>query len=132
MTNKQTVSEGGSSVSRARVGRMRDSQRRVSDANRVPTGRKRRDSPPRPDVSGRRVSVSPRGVQDTRVDTLWRERAGAAQSEFCLGSGDLLEMSVPRVDDMQALRARIDPAGMITLPHVGAIQAAGLTESQLA
>src|SRR5262245_56062735 len=61
------------------------------------------------------------------VDKLWRERAGAAQGEFCLGPGDLLEISVPRVDDMQGLHARIDPAGMITLPNVGAIQGAGLT-----
>jgi polysaccharide biosynthesis/export protein len=66
-----------------------------------------------------------------RVDTLWRERSGAAQGEFCLGPGDLLDISVPRVDDMQGLRARIDPAGMVTLPNLGAIQAAGLTESQL-
>ena len=53
------------------------------------------------------------------------------EGEFCLGPGDLLEISVPRVDDMQGLRARIYPAGTITLPHVGAIQAAGLTEAQL-
>jgi polysaccharide export outer membrane protein len=62
---------------------------------------------------------------------LWKERAGPAEGAFCLGPGDLLEVSVPRVDDMQGLRARIDPAGTITLPHVGAIQAAGLTEAGL-
>jgi polysaccharide biosynthesis/export protein len=99
---------------------------RVSDASRVPTAQA-----PEQSAASQSQSQSQSQPGAPRVDMLWRERAGAAQGEFCLGSGDLLEISVPRVDDMQALRARIDPAGMITLPHVGAIQAAGLTESQL-
>jgi polysaccharide export outer membrane protein len=69
--------------------------------------------------------------QDARVPALWRARGGAAETDFCLGRGDLVELSVARVEELQGLRARISPTGTITLPHVGAIQAAGLTETEL-
>ena len=83
-------------------------------------------------VSQGAVSQSqPAASQDTRIHALWAERSAAAESAFCLGPGDLLEVSVPRVDEIQGLHARISPAGTITLPHLGTIQAAGLTENQL-
>ena len=83
-------------------------------------------------VSQGAVSQSqPAASQDTRIHALWGERSAAAESAFCHGPGDLLEVSVPRVDEIQGLHARISPAGTITLPHLGTIQAAGLTENQL-
>jgi protein involved in polysaccharide export with SLBB domain len=83
-------------------------------------------------VSQGAVSQSQGAVsQDTRVHRLWAERGGAAETDFCLGAGDLVEVSVPRVPEMQALRARVSPDGTITLPHVGVIQATGSTEAQL-
>jgi polysaccharide export outer membrane protein len=72
-----------------------------------------------------------RAPQDARVRRLWQARGSAAEENFCLGRGDLVDVSVARVDEMQGLRARVSPTGTITLPHVGAIQASGLTETEL-
>jgi polysaccharide biosynthesis/export protein len=69
--------------------------------------------------------------QDSRVHRLWAERGNAAETNFCLGPGDLVEVSVARVDEMQGLHARVSPAGTITLPNIGVIQASGLTEAEL-
>jgi polysaccharide biosynthesis/export protein len=69
--------------------------------------------------------------QDSRVHRLWAERGNAAESNFCLGPGDLVEVSVARVDEMQGLHARVSPAGTITLPNIGVIRASGLTEAEL-
>src|SRR5262249_16746019 len=88
--------------------------------------------PPSTAVSQGAVAPSPAAAsQDTRLHKVWLEGRAGAERAFCLGPGDLLEVSVPRVDEIQGLHARISPAGTITLPHLGTIQAAGLTEAQL-
>jgi polysaccharide export outer membrane protein len=69
--------------------------------------------------------------QDGRVRELWAQRGGVDAASFCLGPGDVIEVSVARADELQGARARISPAGTINLPHVGTIQAAGLTEAEL-
>lgn len=100
-------------------------------ATRGPSVRGATAEPPaavsQPAVSQSQGTVS----QDTRVKGLWAQRGQAGATDFCLGAGDLVEVSVPRVPEMQGLRARVSPEGTITLPHVGAIQATGLTEAQL-
>jgi polysaccharide export outer membrane protein len=69
---------------------------------------------------------------DSVIQALWRERtAGGIRTEPCLGPGDLIEISVFRWPDIQGYRARVSPAGMISLPLLGNMRAAGLTESQL-
>jgi len=83
-------------------------------------------------VSHNAVSQTETAVShDTRVPALWQERRGLAGADFCLGPGDLVEISVPRVPEMQGMRARVSPTGTISLPNVGTIQAAGATEAQL-
>src|SRR5262245_6405965 len=68
----------------------------------------------------------------TRVQALWNERAAnGVRTEPCLGPGDLLEISVFRWPDIQNFRTRVTPAGTIGLPLLGAVRAAGLTETQL-
>src|SRR5262245_8773804 len=63
-----------------------------------------------------------------RVQALWRERtAGGTRTEPCLGPGDLLEISIFRLPDLQGFRTRVSPAGTIALPLLGAVKAAGLT-----
>lgn len=70
--------------------------------------------------------------QQARVHELWSERRGAAESQaFCLGPGDVVEVTVGRLTEMQGLRARVSPAGTITLPMIGEISAAGRTEMEL-
>jgi polysaccharide biosynthesis/export protein len=132
MTNTQGVSTAGAMFLVLALDGCGTRSAHVPDASPLPAAAQAPGQPAGSAVSQDAVSQSQRAVShDTRVDMLWKERAGAAETAFCLGPGDLVEVSVPRVDDMQGLRARIDPAGTITLPHVGAIQAAGLTESEL-
>src|SRR5512143_3484731 len=71
-------------------------------------------------------------TDDNVVQALWREHtSGGVRTEPCLGPGDLLEISVFRWPDLQGYRTRITPAGTITLPLLGSMRAAGLTELQL-
>lgn len=58
----------------------------------------------------------------------------ARQSEdtdLPVGAGDLLEISVFEVEELSKLRLRVPYRGVISLPLIGQIQAAGLTTSQL-
>jgi polysaccharide export outer membrane protein len=132
MTNKRIVSMAGAAFLVFALDACASRSAHVSDANRMSTAPQEAGQPVGSAVSQDAVSQSQAPAsQDTRVHALWAERSGAAESAFCLGPGDLLEISVPRVDEIQGLHARISPAGTITLPHVGTIQAAGLTEAQL-
>jgi polysaccharide biosynthesis/export protein len=71
-------------------------------------------------------------TDDSVINALWRERtSGGVRTEPCLGPGDLLEISVFRWPDIQGYRARVSPAGTISLPLLGNMRAAGLTETQL-
>ena len=71
-------------------------------------------------------------TDDSVIDALWRQRtSGGVRTEPCLGPGDLVEISVFRWPDLQNYRARVSPAGTISLPLLGIMRAAGLTETQL-
>ena len=134
MTNKQMVSIAGAAFLVLALEGCANQSAHVpqANANQMPAAAQPAEQPAGSTVSQSAVSQSqPAASQDTRVHALWAERSAAAESAFCLGPGDLLEVSVPRVDEIQGLHARISPAGTITLPHLGTIQAAGLTESQL-
>ena len=67
-----------------------------------------------------------------RLTKLWYKRTReAALADYPLGPGDVLEISVPNLDEIQTFSARITGDGTITLPLVGMIQAANSTEAQL-
>ena len=66
-----------------------------------------------------------------RLTKLWHKRTReAALADYPLGPGDV-RFSVPNLDEIQTFSARITGDGTITLPLVGMIQAANLTEAQL-
>jgi protein involved in polysaccharide export with SLBB domain len=50
--------------------------------------------------------------------------------DFIFGPGDILEISVPDVEELKDRQVRVSSEGAIELPVVGTIQVAGLTESQ--
>ena len=83
--------------------------------------------------------VAPRfaGAQGSRTDQerlarLWRERTGGGRTaDFTLGPGDIIEVSVPVVADLKDRVERIAGNGTLSLPYVGTVGAAGLTEKQL-
>ena len=55
----------------------------------------------------------------------------AADNDLPVGAGDLLEVSVFEVEELSRIRLRVPHRGVVTLPLVGQIQAAGRTTSEL-
>jgi polysaccharide export outer membrane protein len=68
-------------------------------------------------------------VDQQRVLTLVKERSGAA-SDYCLGPGDVLSVSVFGWEAMRDQQVRVSPTGTIDLPLVGSIPVGGRTENQ--
>jgi polysaccharide biosynthesis/export protein len=67
-----------------------------------------------------------------RLDELWQARTQATPTtDYPLGVGDRLSISVPGIEDLKDRIVQVSPAGNITLPVVGKVKAAGLTEMQL-
>jgi polysaccharide export outer membrane protein len=70
---------------------------------------------------------------DPRLLTLLRERSQAeAGDAFPIGPGDVLELSVASLEEIDAHPARVAADGALALPLLGRVEAAGLTESGLA
>lgn len=67
-----------------------------------------------------------------RLAQLWHKRTqeGAA-SDYPIGPGDVLEISVPAMEELSSRTVRVSGDGMISLPFVGTVQAGGLTEKGL-
>ena len=76
--------------------------------------------------------AAPPEEQIARIGELWKTRTDhGVPADFCLGTGDLLEINVFHWDEMRGLRTRVSTTGMINLPLIGDMKAAGLTEKQL-
>ncbi len=76
--------------------------------------------------------AAPPEEQIARIGTLWSQRTdGGVPADFCLGTGDLLEINVFHWEEMRGIRTRVSSTGMINLPLIGDIKATGLTERQL-
>ena len=52
-------------------------------------------------------------------------------TDFGIGPGDILEISVPDVDEGKKREERVSPQGTIELPIAGSLQVTGLSEPQL-
>jgi polysaccharide export outer membrane protein len=90
--------------------------------------------PKRPDAASLGASdpAAPPEEQIARIAELWETRTvSGVPTDFCLGPGDLLEISVFHWDEMRGLRTRVSSTGMINLPLIGDIKAVGLTEREL-
>ncbi len=67
-----------------------------------------------------------------RLREIYRRRiSGAYARDYPIGPGDLLEISVPAMAEIDEEVVRVGGDGTITLPLLGTMQAAGLTEQQL-
>lgn len=63
---------------------------------------------------------------------LWQRRSQEkTTSDYPIGPGDVVEISVPAIEELRGRVVRISGDGAISLPFVGKIQAAGLTEEEL-
>src|SRR5258708_2375044 len=72
-------------------------------------------------------------VQDTtRLDALYRARThGDTVADYPIGPGDIVQISVPPIDELRERTVRVEADGSISLPMLGSLQAGGLTEKQL-
>lgn len=67
-----------------------------------------------------------------RLSALFRERiADSGKTDYPIGPGDVLKVSVPPIDELASQTVRVDADGTISLPMLGTVKAAGLTQEQL-
>lgn len=67
---------------------------------------------------------------EEQLAALWAERHGK-QAKLSIESGDVLHVSVPRLGELQERTVRVDEQGNISLPLLGSLHAAGLSEDEL-
>jgi polysaccharide export outer membrane protein len=67
-----------------------------------------------------------------RLEALFRQRTrGEAVTDYPIGPGDVLDISVPPIDELKKRTVRVEADGTISLPMLGTLKASGLTEEQL-
>ena len=67
-----------------------------------------------------------------KLAALWLKRSQEkANSNFPIGTGDVVEISVPAIEELRSRTVRLSGDGTISLPFVGKVEAAGLTEEEL-
>jgi polysaccharide export outer membrane protein len=76
---------------------------------------------PHPDVGDGRA----------RVAALYRTRTAENVHDYCLGPGDVLRLDVYGWPALSNQEIRVSPAGMVNVPVVGDVPAAGRTEAEL-
>ena len=68
-----------------------------------------------------------------KLADLWRTRSQKTPSyDYPIGPGDVLQISVPAMEEIKDRDVRVTADGTISLPFIGRVQAAGLTEAELA
>jgi polysaccharide biosynthesis/export protein len=68
----------------------------------------------------------------TRLARLWQQRTqNDSLQDYPLGPGDLLEISVPVMEELRSATVRVANTGIIELPLLGEIQTTGLSEKAL-
>ena len=72
---------------------------------------------------------------DQALENLWRNRTDAAaddkSSNFALGPGDVLRISLPQLDSQRDRTVRVSEEDTIALPMLGVINISGMTEADL-
>jgi polysaccharide export outer membrane protein len=69
-------------------------------------------------------------ADNSRLTQMWRKRSGKL-ADFPIGPGDLLEISVPGIDQLRDRAARVGGDGHIYLPLAGDLPVAGETEKAI-
>lgn len=67
-----------------------------------------------------------------KLADLWLKRSTEkANADFPIGVGDVVEISVPSIEELRVRTVRISGDGTLALPFIGKIEVAGLTEEEL-
>lgn len=84
------------------------------------------------------ATISSEGANGAELDSQQRlqkieakRESDSFSTDFGIGPGDILEISVPDVDEGKKREERVSPQGTIELPIAGSIQVSGLSEPQL-
>ena len=68
-----------------------------------------------------------------KIAVLWQTRTQeSAVKDYPIGPGDVLQISVPAMEELKDRNVRVTSEGTILLPFIGRVQVAGLTEDELA
>ena len=78
------------------------------------------------------VSIAGDSGDVQKLADLWLKRSKEkAATDFPIGVGDVVEISVPSIDELRSRTVRISGDGTVALPFIGKLEAAGLTEEEL-
>ena len=70
-------------------------------------------------------------VDMARLRRIFDDRtSGSGSGDYPIGTGDMIEISVPAMPELEDETVRVASSGTVTLPMVGDIKAAGLTEKE--
>jgi polysaccharide export outer membrane protein len=78
------------------------------------------------------ASLAPDKSDLDKLAKLWSKRSQEKEfSDYPVGVGDVLEISVQAIEELRARTVRISGDGTISLPFVGKIRASGFTQEEL-
>jgi protein involved in polysaccharide export with SLBB domain len=75
--------------------------------------------------------VAARSCNEPELLQLWRERNSNIPTDFAVGPGDVITVSVSEVEELQRQQVRVNPDGTIGLPLVGIMEVSGMSENGL-
>ena len=90
--------------------------------------------PGAPPIADNRIpSVASSEKNQERLKALWQKRSAkdAASTDYPVGPGDVIEVTVSGVDDLKERTVRVSGQGQIDLPLIGILQVGGLTEAEV-
>ncbi len=93
-------------------------------------------APARPSPSPSAPFAFAKGSQELadldRLALLWRKRTQEERVwDYPIGPGDVLEIEVPGMEELESRTVRVSGEGTLDLPFVGSIRASGQTEEEL-
>ena len=78
------------------------------------------------------ISTSSEASDLKQLASLWQKRLhDAPLGDYPLGPGDVLEISVPAMEELNGRVVRVSGEGTISLPLIGMMPVAGLTETEV-
>ena len=78
------------------------------------------------------AATNTENLDQDRLARLWQQRTTESlKSDYPLGPGDVLEISVPNIDELKRCDFRVGGNGIAVLPTIGKLQIGGLTEQEV-
>jgi polysaccharide biosynthesis/export protein len=75
--------------------------------------------------------IAAKSCNEPELLDLWRERDSNIPTDFAVGPGDVITVSVSEVEELQRQQVRVAPDGTIALPLIGIMEVSGMSENGL-